>query len=226
MILAALFLASGCSDSESPPDSTGNGVVDSNAGDAGKVEQVELAISSFEDLQSRIAKHKGKVVVVDYWSTSCEPCVEEFPNLVELSVKYPQDKLACISASLDFEDFGDNTVEKAQATALKFLQEQNARIENIIFNEDSIEVMENQLKIPGIPAIAVFDQSGTLVKLFDESLFDTLGRSFTYKEDIVPFVDDLIAGRRSGSEKVNQDDPETTKQVESSEANDSDDEQS
>jgi thiol-disulfide isomerase/thioredoxin len=31
-----------------------------------------------------LAAHKGKVVVVDNWATWCLPCVEGFPQLVEL----------------------------------------------------------------------------------------------------------------------------------------------
>lgn len=116
--------------------------------------------------------------------------MEEFPELVRLSRKYPDDQVVCISASLDFEDFGDNTVETASKRALEFLTSQQATLHNVILNEDSIDVQEKELGT-GIPVVIVYDIDGSEVKRFDE----TLGRPFTYQQDILPFVDGLVASR-------------------------------
>src|SRR5436190_23203909 len=50
----------------------------------------EIAITpiSFAGLNKAIAAQKGKVVVVDVWSTTCIPCIKEFPELVEIHEKY------------------------------------------------------------------------------------------------------------------------------------------
>ena len=80
--LAVLLLCS-CTDSTPPFHST--------------AETVTVEIKSWEDTQALIASHKGKVVIVDLWSTSCEPCMREFPNLVALHKKFGTDKIACIS---------------------------------------------------------------------------------------------------------------------------------
>ena len=47
-------------------------------------ENVTLDIKSWDETLELVAQHKGKVVVLDVWSTSCEPCMAEFPHLVEL----------------------------------------------------------------------------------------------------------------------------------------------
>ena len=62
---------------------------------------VTLDIKNWDETLALVAQHKGKVVVLDLWSTSCEPCMVEFPHLVELH-KQHGDKLVCLSASCDY----------------------------------------------------------------------------------------------------------------------------
>ncbi|MEO6732660.1 MAG: thioredoxin-like domain-containing protein [Ferruginibacter sp.] len=52
----------------------------------------------FEELLSR---YKGKYVLVDFWASWCVPCVKEMPALEALRQKYPADKIAFLSVSLD-----------------------------------------------------------------------------------------------------------------------------
>ena len=44
--------------------------------------------SASTGFKQRIAAKRGKVVVMDAWSTSCPPCMKEFHNLVELHKQY------------------------------------------------------------------------------------------------------------------------------------------
>jgi len=52
-------------------------------------------------LLSEIDQHKGKVVLLNFFATWCEPCQEEIPGLVRLRRDYPVNKLAVIGISLD-----------------------------------------------------------------------------------------------------------------------------
>ncbi len=56
---------------------------------------VELTLADLAQLSEIVKSQAGKVVVVDVWSTSCAPCMREFPHLVALS-HTDADKLACI----------------------------------------------------------------------------------------------------------------------------------
>ncbi len=153
------------------------------------VEKVELTVTTFDELQASIAESKGKVVVVDYWSTSCPPCLTEFPSLVAIHNELPHDQVRCVSASLDYEGLADFPVEEARKLALEFLEQQKATLDNFILSEDSLTVMDDKLKIASIPAVFVFGVDGKLARMFDESS----GESFTYENDVTPFVKELVA---------------------------------
>jgi thiol-disulfide isomerase/thioredoxin len=71
-----------------------------------------------EDYSSRIvAGRKGRVLLVNFWATWCEPCREEMPSLVATARKFPSRDLAVVLVSLDSQKTGPVEVPK-------FLKEQ------------------------------------------------------------------------------------------------------
>ena len=48
-----------------------------------------------------LSDYKGKVVLLDFWATWCEPCRSEVPKLTSLVQRYHQQDLAVIGVSLD-----------------------------------------------------------------------------------------------------------------------------
>jgi peroxiredoxin len=48
-----------------------------------------------------LAAYKGKVIVLDFWATWCEPCKLEIPGFVDLQAKYGAKGLQMIGISVD-----------------------------------------------------------------------------------------------------------------------------
>lgn len=50
-----------------------------------------------------LAEHKGKIVLVDFWATWCDPCKEEIPTLVRLHETLGPKGFVVLSVSMDDE---------------------------------------------------------------------------------------------------------------------------
>jgi thiol-disulfide isomerase/thioredoxin len=127
--------------------------------------EVKLEPKNYDGLQTLIASKKGKVVVVDVWSTYCDPCMKEFPGLVGLHKKYGPEKVACISMCTNYSGIGKPEDELAEP--LKFLEKQGATFDNLL-STDADEALYKKLKIGSVPCIFVYDADGKLAKLFDK----------------------------------------------------------
>jgi thiol-disulfide isomerase/thioredoxin len=74
------------------------------------IAEPRLPRTNARDLQQRIARHKGKVVIVNFWATWCKPCVEELPDLARFYRDYKSRGVVMIGVSIDDEETADQTV--------------------------------------------------------------------------------------------------------------------
>jgi thiol-disulfide isomerase/thioredoxin len=176
-----------------PPESASNPEPASNkeeAADAASL-RVTLDIKNWDETLELVAQHKGKIVVLDLWSTSCDSCLAEFPNLVELHKKYPRDKLVCMSASCDYVGINSKPPESYRDAVLEFLTRQGATFQNVLLNVDSDTLFE-KIELASIPAVYVFGADGQVAKRFDNDNAQG-GEEFTYAKDVFPFIEKLLA---------------------------------
>lgn len=152
---------------------------------------VHLTAGTWKDVETLVTQHKGKVVIVDIWSTSCLPCMTEFPKLVELQ-KAHGEKVVCISFNVDYVGIKNKSADHYRPRVEEFLKKQKATFTNFLCTTESDKVFED-LELSSIPAVYVYDIEGKLSKRFDDSLLeDGEEEAFTYEKDINPFIKSLL----------------------------------
>ena len=151
---------------------------------------VEVKLVDHAGLLAEVARQRGKVVVLDCWSTSCPPCVREFPRLVDLHNRHG-DQIACLSLSLDYE--GIDKLEDLLPPVRMFLEQVRAgRLVNMLASEES-DSLYPKLGIDSVPAVFVYGRDGMLLQRFDEDdSTKRLGRPFTY-DDVETVVKQALA---------------------------------
>ena len=131
-----------------------------------------------------LAKHKGKVVLVDYWATWCAPCRKKFPHTVALANELKAAGLAVIGVSMDDED--------AHEEVVKFLGEQQASFDNLRSKSGASDESFEAFEVPGgtLPCLRLFDREGKVVKTFAIDL--DADKQFT-DEDVAEAVKAALA---------------------------------
>jgi thiol-disulfide isomerase/thioredoxin len=150
----------------------GGAVADDSRPDSSPV--VRLERLKWDKFKERLAAVKSsKFTLVDAWATTCGPCKENFPHLIEMHRKYAGQGLNVVSLTLD-----DPTDEKAVAAAEKFLKEKAAVFTNVLLDENFGDGFD-RLDINAIPAVFLYGPDGKELKRFT---MDDPDHQFTYDE--------------------------------------------
>lgn len=108
-----------------------------------------------------LKQHAGKVILVDFWATWCEPCRTEMPALVRLGRRYAPEGLKFLTVSID---------EPAQlAAAEKFLRSQGAPRPAYYKTAGKDEAFINSVDPAwsgALPALFLYSREGKLVKSY------------------------------------------------------------
>jgi thiol-disulfide isomerase/thioredoxin len=162
-VLTATGFGSGCDSKTAAPiaiptDNSADSFTDNSpAGESDSQvgSRVALVDGSNQTLADWIAKHHGKVVLVDFWATWCGPCVKEFPHLVELSNKHRDAGLAVISVSMN--------EPKDRPSVLAFLERQKADFENLLPEYGAGSKFLEAFDLRGdVPFYKLYDSKGVL----------------------------------------------------------------
>jgi len=110
-------------------------------------------------LQALLRRDNAKPLLVNYWATWCDPCRDEFPDLVKIDADYRPKGLDFIAVTLD--DLAD-----IKAGVPKFLRQMNARMPVYLLNLADPEPAINMVdpKWGGaLPATFLYNAKGEVV---------------------------------------------------------------
>lgn len=93
-----------------------------------KAQQSDLKVMKYEELEKRIQQENDKLLVVNFWSTTCAPCVKELPHFMEVNNKNsgnPKFKMILVSL--------DRLADKERV--IKFMKNKNLTAEVILLDD-------------------------------------------------------------------------------------------
>lgn len=115
----------------------------------------DFTLQKFADPKSsiKLSSLRGKVVIVDFWASWCEPCKVELPILNKINKKFKSKGLEIIGVNEDKELTEANT----------FLKEFPVQM-TLLTDGQKAEVL-NKLEVAGLPVTYVLDKKGKVTKI-------------------------------------------------------------
>ena len=91
--------------------------------------QTDVSLIKYEDLEKRINQEKDKFLVVNFWATTCAPCVKELPHFIEVNNKYSKNlNFKMLLVSLD--------MARDKAKVINFIKNKNLNAEVVILDDN------------------------------------------------------------------------------------------
>lgn len=137
----------------------------------------EFTFMNPEGFPVTLDQYKGKVIVLNFWSITCGPCIAEMPSLDQLAGYYPEKDLMVITVNVD----------PLRKPGIQSFYDEN-RYRYLKIYQDPTRASQEALKWQGLPTTFIINKEGKLV-----------GREVGYEKwdsaDALALFDQLIEGK-------------------------------
>jgi len=161
--LGAVVALAGCGGAKQS-SSNGGAQSDSNGAPA----EASVTMPGLDGMDATVAQYKGKVVLVNFWATWCQPCKVEIPWMIEFNQRFGPKGLVILGVAMD--DGGKKAVQP-------FVDKQTFQVNNqpekmdykILLGND--DIADKFGGILGLPTSMLYGRDGkrvrTIVGLMD-----------------------------------------------------------
>jgi cytochrome c biogenesis protein CcmG/thiol:disulfide interchange protein DsbE len=165
VLVAAIFLIvttnfSSCHSGNASTGASGTSVTDAQGN---KPAAPEVTFKDLDGKDVTLASYKGKVVILNFWATWCDPCREEIPWFIEFQQKYADKGFTLLGVAMDEE--GKPVVQPfVQTTPFNVNGHPNTMNYPIVIGNDDIATKFGGLL--GLPTTVVISRDGKIQKRY------------------------------------------------------------
>ncbi|MEI7531397.1 MAG: TlpA disulfide reductase family protein [Betaproteobacteria bacterium] len=145
---------------------------------ASKLGLTKTPVTNLVDLQGkifRLEQYRGQVLFVNFWATWCEPCRDEFKEVIELQKKYQHQNFVVIAINL----------AESPNKINEFFQINQIDPKSLIVVSDRNGITYKTWKGRGIPISFLINKKGIVDSYW-------LGEITASRSEILPHIDDLL----------------------------------
>ena len=115
---------------------------------------IQLRGTTHDDRDLDLTAYRGKVVLIHYWATWCEPCKKDLQTIKALQARYATKGFTAIGVNLDNE--AKALTEYLRTTSLPWPQ---------LYEPGGLDSrLANELGIMTLPTMLLIDKSGRVVR--------------------------------------------------------------
>ncbi len=120
------------------------------------MDQIQVEAIDERGFRQLVTQRNGKALFVNLWATWCEPCKEEFPDILKLSNEVPPSEFDFVAISLDYPD-------EVESKVIPFLRENKITLKVYIADvkdQESFINTVNSVWSGALPATILYDGKG------------------------------------------------------------------
>ncbi len=141
----------------------------------------DVVLKGLDGSDLKISDLKGKVVLVDFWGTFCEPCKEEAPWLIEFQKKYGPKGFTILGVAVDPE--GKSIVEPYVKNTTFDVNGIKESLNFPIFL--TTDALNDKIGLIGYPTSVLIARDGHVVKV-------SVGLGQDAKEEMIKDIEGLM----------------------------------
>lgn len=115
----------------------------------------QTPMTTLDGQQIKLSDYQGKVVLVNFWATSCTGCMQEMPELKKLQLKYGAERFQTIAIAMSYDN-----IEYIK----NYKNKENIPFK-IVYDADG-KIAQNFGKITLTPTSFLIDKNGKLLRKY------------------------------------------------------------